>query len=156
MLGSLIEFGRAVHAEADALAAAARMGKSTRHADLFCTTFPCHLCAKQIISSGIKSVTFIEPYPKSRAEELHDDAIVIEEDEPEKVRFKPFVGVAPRRYEQLFSMVDREGKIIVRKRDGGHTENNLFYPRIQKLEDDVIYRREQEEVDELANIAIVG
>ena len=153
MLGSLIEFGRAVHAESDALAAAARMGKSTRYADLFCTTFPCHLCAKQIISSGIKSVTFIEPYPKSRAEELHEDAVVIEEDDPEKVCFKPFVGVAPRRYEQLFSMVDQEGKIIERKDGDGYTEKNLFHPRIQKLEEDVIYRREQEEVDDLSNIS---
>ncbi len=153
MLGSLIEFGRAVHAEADALAAAARMGKSTRHADLFCTTFPCHLCAKQIISSGIRTVTFIEPYPKSRAAELHADAIVIEEDDTKRVFFKPFVGIAPRRYEQLFSMVDREGKIIERKDADGYVEKNLFYPRIQKLEDDVIYRREREEVDELSNIS---
>ena len=153
-LGSLIEFGRAVHAEADALAGAARMGKSTRYADLFCTTFPCHLCAKQIISSGIKSVTFIEPYPKSRAEDLHEDAIAIEEDDPDKVCFKPFVGAAPRRYEQVFSMVDQEGKVMERKDSDGYTEKNLFYPRIQKLEDDVIYRREQEEVDDLANISM--
>jgi len=153
MLGSLIEFGRAVHAESDALAAAARMGKSTRNADLFCTTFPCHLCAKQIISSGIRSVTFIEPYPKSRAEELHEDAVAIEEDDPEKVCFKPYVGVAPRRYEQLFSMVDQEGKVIERKGGDGYTEKNLFHPRIQKLEEDVIYRREQEEVDDLSNIS---
>ena len=153
MVGSLIEFGRAVHAEADALSAAARMGKSTRNTDLFCTTFPCHLCAKQIISSGIKSVTFIEPYPKSRAEELHADAIVIEGDDDRKVRFQSFVGVAPRRYEQLFSMIDQEGKIIERKDADGHIKQHLFHPRMQRLEDDVIHRREQGEVDELSSIS---
>ena len=42
----------------------------------------------------------------------------------------------------------------MRDKDGdGYTEKNLFHPRIQKLEEDVIYRREQEEVDDLSNIS---
>ncbi|HXJ48462.1 MAG TPA: hypothetical protein VNF91_04765, partial [Candidatus Acidoferrum sp.] len=42
----ITEFGRAVHAEMDALLGCARAGISTEGATLFCTTFPCHNCAK--------------------------------------------------------------------------------------------------------------
>lgn len=123
---ALIEFGRAVHAEADALASAARLGKSPIGADLFCTTFPCHLCAKQIVSSGIRTVTFIEPYPKSLAKELHDDAIALEEASGRKMLFKPFIGVAPHRYAQLFSSVDFTGKEIARKAPDGRVKRTCF------------------------------
>jgi len=134
--GSVIEFGRAVHAEADAMASAARMGISLRNTKLFCTTFPCHLCAKQIISSGIDSVTFIEPYPKSLAEKMYGDEIMIENQSAKhdiggRVIFQPFVGVAPRRYSQLFSMIDFTGEIIKRKESNGIVGNNLFHPRLQ-------------------------
>jgi deoxycytidylate deaminase len=130
-LDALIEFGRSVHAEADAIAAAGRLGVSTRGADLFCTTFPCHLCAKQIIAAGIGTVTFIEPYPKSLAEELHGDAICLEEHEDGKVLFKPFVGVAPRRYAQLFSMLSPVGRVIDRKDKTGMALDSLFRPRLR-------------------------
>lgn len=112
---SLTEFGRAVHAEAEALLSAARMGVSPRGALLFCTTFPCHVCARHIVAAGVHQVTYIEPYPKSRALELHDDSISIEEDQADRVVFKPFVGVAPRRFARLFSMVSEEGAEIRRK-----------------------------------------
>jgi len=32
-----------------------------------------------LIAAGIERVIYIEPYAKSRAEELHEDAIVVEE-----------------------------------------------------------------------------
>lgn len=141
-VGSLIEFGRAVHAEADALASAARLGRSSVGADLFCTTFPCHLCAKQIVSSGIRSVTFIEPYPKSLAEELHGDAISVEHKVKGKVHFKPFIGVAPRRYAQLFSDIDFTGERIKRKRGDGRAIVGELRPRLRYFEDSVLLREE--------------
>ncbi|PKP93056.1 MAG: deoxycytidylate deaminase [Alphaproteobacteria bacterium HGW-Alphaproteobacteria-16] len=78
-VGQLIEFSRAVHAEMDALLSAGREGVSTVGTRLFVTTFPCHYCARHIVSAGVYEVQFIEPYPKSLALELHDDAIAVEE-----------------------------------------------------------------------------
>ena len=139
---SLIEFGRAVHAEADALGSALRLGKSPVRAALYCTTFPCHLCAKQIIVAGIGEVIFIEPYPKSLASELHGDAITVEETADGKVLFKPFVGVAPRRYIQLFSTLDMTGKQISRKDDEGKVKEGLFHPRVRVARKEIEYREQ--------------
>lgn len=74
-LGRLVEFSRAVHAEMDAILSAARQGASPVGGRLFVTTFPCHYCARHIVSAGIDEVQYIEPYPKSRAFDLHGDAI---------------------------------------------------------------------------------
>ena len=105
-LGRLLEFSRAVHAEMDAILSAARSGSSTIGGKLFVTTFPCHYCARHIVSAGIEEVQFIEPYPKSRAFSLHGDAIERTHQEtpvkPSKVLFRPFTGVAPRLYVRAF------------------------------------------------------
>jgi cytidine deaminase len=99
------EFSRATHAEMAALLDAARRGLSVRDATLYTSTFPCHNCAKHIVTAGIGRVVFIEPYPKSLAENLHGDAIVVDEPEPPegKVGFEPFAGVAPVNYFALFA-----------------------------------------------------
>lgn len=119
------EFGRAVHAEMDALLTCARSGVSPVGGILYTTTFPCHNCTRHIIAAGIERVIYIEPYAKSRAEELHQDAIVVEEKAsetgrrfPRKVPFSPFVGVGPRRYFDLFSLTLSRGYELIRKRDG--------------------------------------
>ncbi len=115
----LTEFGRAAHAEAEAIMSAARRGTPTSSSELHCTTFPCHVCAKHIVAAGIKTVTYIEPYPKSRALNLHEDSISLEDKREGKVVFRPFVGVAPRAYERLFSMTSWDGIRIPRKDDAG-------------------------------------
>jgi deoxycytidylate deaminase len=130
-LDALIEFGRAVHAEADAIASAVRLGTSIRGSDLFCTTYPCHLCAKQIVASGLRTVTFIEPYPKSLAEKLHGDAISVENPQGNKVLFQPFVGVAPRSYARLFSMLSPAGRVLDRKDEKGRVLRKRFDPRLR-------------------------
>ena len=114
-LFDVIEFGRAVHAEMAAITQAAKLGISLSGSKLFCTTFPCHIWARHIVSSGISEVIFIEPYEKSRTEELYRDSISIESDAPlgNKVNFRAFVGVAPRRYMDCFQLVGE------RKRDDG-------------------------------------
>lgn len=125
---NLTEFGRAVHAEMDSLLAAGRIGVSTRQATLYTTTFPCHNCAKHIVASGIQRVVYIEPYPKSLALELHNDAISmsIGDEHAGKVQFRSFVGVAPRRYETLFSMVGTDGRRYRRKdKDGKVLRENI-------------------------------
>ena len=63
-LHDLTEFGRAVHAEMEALLSCARSGVSPRGGVLYCTTFPCHNCAKHIVAAGIERVFYVEPYPK--------------------------------------------------------------------------------------------
>ncbi|HTB48125.1 MAG TPA: deaminase, partial [Acetobacteraceae bacterium] len=99
----LLEFGRIVHAEMSALSDAARKGISVENATLYCTTFPCHICAKLIVAAGIAKVVYLEPYPKSYASELHGDAISVEADAPTaKVAFNAFLGMSPYRYRDLF------------------------------------------------------
>ena len=66
IIDEVTEYGRIVHAELGALAAAARSGLSVVDGTLYCTTFPCHNCAKHIVASGIVRVVYVEPYPKSR------------------------------------------------------------------------------------------
>lgn len=121
-LSDITEYQRAVHAEMEALLSAARNGVNTRDATLYCTTFPCHNCAKHIIASGVERVLFIEPYRKSKAAELHKEAIVVgpsessyEPSKSQRVRFEPFVGVGPRRFFDLFSMRLGAGREIDRK-----------------------------------------
>ncbi len=109
-LMNVTEFGREVHAEMTALMAAARKTISVEECLLYCTTFPCHVCAKHIIAAGIAKVVFIEPYHKSLAEDLFDDFLNIDkksEDET-KIQFNPFVGVAPRRYIDIFKWNTRK------------------------------------------------
>ena len=114
-IGQLIEFSRAIHAEMDALLSAARQGISTVATRLFVTTYPCHSCARHIVGAGVDEVHFIEPYLKSKAIELHGDAITTDhkdwlppsqeppnKDRPSRVLFRPFTGIAPRLYRRAF------------------------------------------------------
>lgn len=115
---NLLEFGRTSHAEMEAVLAAARIGVSPREATLYSTTFPCHECARLIVTAGVRRVVYIEPYPKSRALELHRDAIVVDDaasDLPRAVRFEPFIGIGPHRYVDLFSVTTRAGVARERK-----------------------------------------
>jgi cytidine deaminase len=98
----LTEYGRVVHAEMHALCDAARLGRSVKGATLYCTTFPCHNCTKHILAAGIKRVVYIEPYPKSRAKELHENEIELEGKHPVRVEFAPFLGISPLLYQDVF------------------------------------------------------
>ncbi len=130
---NLLEFGRVLHAEMGAITDAARRGVPTTDTNLYCTTFPCHLCARLIIASGIKRVIFIEPYPKSKTEDLYHDSVVVDELDlaDDKVNFQAFVEVAPRMYDQLFQMAGR------RKNSDGeaiHWEPSNASPRIRRFQ----------------------
>lgn len=130
-IGELLEFSRAVHAEMDALLSAARKGVPIVGTRLFVTTFPCHYCARHIVAAGIDEVQYIEPYPKSRALRLHNDAIQVEHTDwkppsegGDKVLFRPFSGAAPRLYKRAF-MKDRDlkdkssGKMLIQQPEWG-------------------------------------
>ena len=108
----LTEYGREVHAEMDALVAAARSHVSVERCIMYCTTFPCHICAKHIVASGIDTLVFIEPYPKSHAKELFADSINVGGEAPDERRilFKPYIGISPNQYMHVFKMNKRKDK----------------------------------------------
>lgn len=119
-IGDLTEYGRAVHAEMEALLFCARNAVDARGATLYATTFPCHNCAKHIIAAGITRVVYVEPYPKSKALDFHDDAIAqTERPNPPLVAFEPFAGIGPRKFFDLFSMKLSTGFELTRKRKDG-------------------------------------
>ncbi len=109
-IANLLEFGRPVHAEMAAITDAAKRGVSTEGSTLYCTTFPCHLCARLIIAAGMSRVVFVEPYPKSKTKELYADSVTVDEVEPNQklVNFESFVGLSPKRYDRLFRMSKRK------------------------------------------------
>jgi deoxycytidylate deaminase len=126
----LIEFSRSIHAEMHALLTAGRSaGARIKGSSLYCTTYPCHSCARHIIAAGISEVYYIEPYRKSLAVKLHEDAITEDEAETKKVRILPYDGVSPTRYLKLFRIPPN-----TRKQDGKmiHVDPKKAAPRFEK------------------------
>lgn len=100
----LIEFSRAVHAEMHAIIAGCqKTGNQMQGGKLYCTTYPCHNCARHIIAAGIEEVYYIEPYVKSLGTLLHDDAITEDERQKDRVKILLYDGVAPRRFLEFFT-----------------------------------------------------
>lgn len=114
----LIEFSRAVHAEMHAIIQASqKSGDRVKGGKLFCTTYPCHNCARHIVVSGIKEVYYIEPYRKSLAVKLHNDSITEDESKKDSLRILMYDGVSPDSYSLFFKMEPnsrkKNGKKIV-------------------------------------------
>lgn len=108
----LIEFSRAVHAEMHSIIMASqKAGSRIIGGKLFCTTYPCHNCARHIIAAGIKEVYYIEPYRKSLAVKLHGDSITEEESKNQLVRILMYEGVSPTRYMDFFKMASNLRKV---------------------------------------------
>lgn len=103
-LMSLIEFGRVSHAEMSAITQAARSTASTEGAHIFTTAFPCHMCMRLIIGSGISRVVYIDPYPKSLAFDMYRDSLI----DSERMEVTPFWGVSWTVYAKLFTMINRD------------------------------------------------
>lgn len=104
MISDIIEYGRMVHAEMNAITDAARFNRSTQGATLYCTTMPCHMCSKLIISAGIQKVVYVQPYVKSLAAELFKDSIVFEGSEIDhRVNYTSLKGVTPAGFKRAFS-----------------------------------------------------
>jgi deoxycytidylate deaminase len=142
-VSDLTEYGRVVHAEMSAVCDAARRGKSLKGGTLFVTTFPCHNCTKHIIASGISCVFFLEPYPKSRAKQLHSHEIEIEKNSTNKVSFLPFLGISPYRYRDIFEKSSRKNGSTARTWYAGDDKprpiipSSLpFYIEVERIEVD--------------------
>ena len=124
-ISDLTEFGRVVHAEMEALLSCARSGQSSKNTTLYCTTFPCHNCAKHIIAGGVTKVIYVEPYPKSKALDFHSESIILKTEENAsvlvgKVVFEPFIGIGARRFLDFFSMALGAGGKLKRKDETGN------------------------------------
>lgn len=108
----------------DAIVSLARSGSvGIGGATLYTTTFPCHSCARHIVAAGVSEVYYIEPYEKSMAQELHDDAISFEDPKQtegeesissngsgQRVKFLHFEGVSPRLFATAFRAEERKDK----------------------------------------------
>ncbi|MGO2236520.1 hypothetical protein B6N13_05445 [Marinomonas sp. UCMA 3892] len=157
-LKDITEFGRIVHAELSAIMSALRNGVRVQGGQLSCTTFPCHNCAKHIVASGIKRVEYIEPYPKSKALDLHKDSISMGEEGSDKVVFSAFTGVGPSRFLDLFSTMGLgAAKKIKRKTEDGKaipTERGKYcHPRVPVSLDKQCYLEDRTEVFKCMSIA---
>lgn len=139
------EYGRVVHAEMCAICDAARLGRSIKGGTLFCTTFPCHNCTKHILASGIIRVVYMEPYPKSKAKDLHQNEIEIENEISGRVSFIPFLGISPFRYRDIFQKTSK------RKNDDGTAKrwmSGLEWPMVEDTSNFYL-EREMEQCSQL-------
>lgn len=178
-LDDLTEFGRVVHAEMSSLMVAAKNGISVKNTHMYCTTYPCHNCAKHIVAAGIQTVEYIEPYPKSKANSLHKDSIfdpdsIVEEGDLSKneiiemmvnyykkskqqnteqaivqadgkVYFKPYVGIGPQKYLDLFSMKLGDSRAIKRKSKVGANylnRDSIKMPRVPVLTEQSVFNED--------------
>lgn len=148
----LLEFSRSVHAEMHAIITGSQIsGSQMIGGKLFCTTYPCHNCARHIVVAGIKEVYYIEPYIKSLCLELHNDAITDDETVLDKVRILMFDGVAPRKYLSFFTNFterkDKKGKLS--KKDLSE-----IYPKLSKTIQ-ALSTLEQQAIHSLSDCGII-
>lgn len=61
---------RTIHAEMNALLQCAKLGISTKDAEIYVTHFPCIHCTKAILQAGIKKIYYLHDY--------HNDAYAME------------------------------------------------------------------------------
>ncbi|OQX86044.1 hypothetical protein B6D60_06925 [candidate division KSB1 bacterium 4484_87] len=92
--GERHEICRAIHAEQNAIIQAGVHGVSIEGATLYCTHFPCIICAKMIVNAGIKKVVVAQGYPDkyNLVMALFDEARVEVEQVPipdNKIRIVP-------------------------------------------------------------------
>lgn len=131
-----IDFHPCTHAEMAALLDAAKIGVSVRNATLYTTTFPCHLCAKDIITAGISRVVYIEAYPKSKSKDLYPQLIDLNSQKNSNlVPFDMFSGVSPSRYHYVYSLKNKAKQ-----------EGNICFPPFLQYEHIDYYKQKEEDI----------
>ncbi len=68
--GERTDLSTPAHSEFGGIAELANLGVSTKGMDIYVTTFPCPICARQIVLAGIRRVYFSEGYSVLGAEDL--------------------------------------------------------------------------------------
>lgn len=74
--GERHELCRGLHAEQNSIIQAALHGVSVRGATLYCTNYPCVICAKMIINAGVVRVIFREGYSDQLSRDMLAEANV--------------------------------------------------------------------------------
>lgn len=142
---NVIEYSRSIHAEMHAIIIGSQLtGDKMVGGNLYCTTYPCHNCARHIVVAGIKNVYYIEPYKKSLCLTLHDDSLTEDENDDKKVKILPYDGVAPRRYLEFYSMgednrKDKKGNLIKTSFKDAKPKRRLSLQAIPTLENQAIH-----------------
>jgi dCMP deaminase len=72
--GERHELCRGIHAEQNAIVQAAAFGVSIQGATLYCTHFPCVLCAKMLINAGVERLVIEEAYPDRLSRQMLREA----------------------------------------------------------------------------------
>jgi len=75
--GTRHELCRGVHAEQNAVTQAAYFGTSVKDATIYTTTFPCSLCAKILINSGIKEIVYNEGYMDDLSKDILEETDIV-------------------------------------------------------------------------------
>ena len=60
--GQRHEICRSVHAEMNTIIRSALYGASTKNTTLYCTHFPCIICAKMLINAGVEQIIYLHNY----------------------------------------------------------------------------------------------
>ena len=74
--GERHELCRGLHAEQNAIIQAAKHGVNIRGGTLYCSNFPCVICAKMLINAGICRVIYLSGYPDELGREMLEEARV--------------------------------------------------------------------------------
>lgn len=142
---NVIEYSRSIHAEMHAIIMGSQLtGDRMIGGNLYCTTYPCHNCARHIVVAGIKNVYYIEPYKKSLSLTLHNDSLTEDVNEEGKVKILPYDGVAPRRYLEFFLIgddirKDKKGELIKADLKVAKPKRRLSLQAIPTLENQAIH-----------------
>lgn len=68
--GEKHELCRGIHAEQNAVVQAARFGVMIKDSTIYCTTFPCVICAKILINAGIRKIVYLGDYKDELSEKM--------------------------------------------------------------------------------------
>lgn len=72
--GERHELCRGLHAEQNVIIQAAVHGVPLKDAEIYCTTQPCFICSKMLISCGVSGIFFAKAYPDAMAEAMCREA----------------------------------------------------------------------------------
>jgi len=72
--GTMAEACRGIHAEQNAIIQAAKYGIPINGSVLYCTTFPCSICAKMIINAGMSQVIYRFGYDDGLSKKLFQES----------------------------------------------------------------------------------
>ena len=72
--GQRHEICRGIHAEQNIIIQAATHGVNISGADIYCTCYPCSLCARMLINCNVSHIYYAAAYPDEMAESLLQEA----------------------------------------------------------------------------------